>query len=122
MKKYKVPILNSEYFVIVYVGKKDELVKHGAKYTTYSPKTLARDIQNRRGTTYDLFPDLNPLILIDGDSPAHSAIATLAHESSHAIQFIENFLAIDDKSGEFRGHGIGAIMRKVCEDILSRKR
>lgn len=113
MKKVKIPILNSEYSVNVFIGKKAELIKEGAKYTTYSPKTITRELENRRGLAYDLFPDLNPLILIDGDQPVYSALATLAHESSHAVSFIEKFLGIEDKNDEFRGHGIGAIMRAV---------
>lgn len=117
MKKIKVPILNSEYSILVFIGKKSELIKEGAKYTTYSPKTLARELDNRRGLAYDLFPDQNPLILIDGDYPAYSSLATLAHESSHAISFIEKFLGIEDKNDEFRGHGIGAIMRAVGKTI-----
>lgn len=117
MKKVKVPILNSEYSVNVCVGNKAELIKEGAKYTTYSPKTIARDLDNRRGLAYDLFPDLDPIILIDGDQPAYSALATLAHESSHAVSFIENHLGIKDTNDEFRGHGIGAIMRAVGKTI-----
>lgn len=117
MKKIKIPILNSEYSVNVYIGKKAELIKEGAKYTTYSPKIIARELDNRRGLAYDLFPDLNPIILIDGDQAAYSAIATLAHESSHAISFIENYLGIKDTNDEFRAHGIGAIMRAVGKTI-----
>jgi hypothetical protein len=117
MKKKKIQILNNEYAVNVFIGKKDELIKEGAKYTTYSPKTIARELENRRGLSYNLFPDLDPVILIDGDLPAISALASLAHESSHALDFIAEFLGIDDKGGEFRAHGIGAIMRQVGELI-----
>lgn len=117
MKKIRVPILNSEYAVNVYIGKKEDLIKAGAKYTTYSPKTIKRDFENRRGIAYNLFPDLNPLILIDGDMNWYDSLASLAHESSHAISFIEEYLGINDKGDEFRGHGIGAIMRCVGKTI-----
>lgn len=121
MKKIRVPILNSEYAVNVYIGKKEDLIKAGAKYTTYSPKTIKRDFENRRGIAYNLFPDLNPLILIDGDMNWYDSLASLAHEASHAIYFIEEYLGINDKGDEFRAHGISAIMRCVGKTFKLKK-
>jgi hypothetical protein len=122
MKKVKVPILNSEYYVNVFIGKKEELIKEASKYTTYSPKTIKRDFDNRRGLSYNLFPDLNPLIIVDGDMKWFDSVATLAHESSHAVSFIEDYLGIKDTSDEFRGHSIGAIMRRVLKDFNKLKK
>jgi Zn-dependent peptidase ImmA (M78 family) len=120
MKKFKIPIFTNEYSVIVYIGKRIDLVREGAKFTTYSPKTIERDFINRRGVTYDLFANQNhPLILIDGDMSAYDALATLAHEAVHAVRFIENYLGIKDSSDEFTGHGVGIIMRTVGKIILN---
>jgi hypothetical protein len=113
MKKIRVKIFTEEYAVNIFIGKKDELIKAGARYTTYSPKTIKKELEGRRGVAFNLFPGLNPLIIIDGDLPYVTAIATLAHEASHSVDHIMDHLGINDTNGEFRGHGIGAIMRQA---------
>lgn len=120
MKTFKIPIFTEEYKVSVFIGTKGELIKAASKYTTYSPKTITRELENRRGLAYDLFPDLDPLILINGELPAYLALSTLAHESCHAVGFIEKFLGIDDRNDEFKSHGIGTIMRTVSEFVLKK--
>ena len=124
MKKYRVPIFTEEYAVWVYIGTVKECVKEGAKYTTYSPTTLAREFDGRRGLAYNLFTSVNknPLVLVDGDLPVPTAIATLTHEAIHAIDFTMEHLGIDTKETEFRAHAVGAIMRTVLKDILKKSK
>lgn len=116
VKKLKVPIFTEEYYITVFIGKRDELIKAAAKYTTYSPKTVEFDFKGR-GLTYNCFPELHPLILVDGDLPHTISIPTLAHEASHALDYIQEYLGMDDKSGEFRAHGISAILRAIYKII-----
>jgi hypothetical protein len=58
-------------------------------------------------------PDSNPLFIVDGDLPVPVGLATAAHEASHVMDYIIEYIGMDDKSGEFRGHGIGAVMRSI---------
>ena len=122
MRKYRIRIFTEEYAVNVFIGSRDEILNAGVLYTKYAPKSLRRDFESKRGITYNCFPEKNPLILIDGDLPAHIATATLAHEASHALQYLMDYLGMDDRSDEFRGHGIAAIMRTVGKDIFKKKK
>lgn len=126
MKKYCVPIFTEEYKVVVYVGKKDEIIREAAKYAKQSSDkgcTLEwfKETFNGRGHSFS-FPDLHPLILVNGDLPADTAIATLAHEACHAVEYIEDYITLNDTRGEFRGHGIAAVMRAVVKDLLPKKK
>ena len=102
------------------VGTKAELKKAATKYLNYSIEgTIEDDLSHSRGLTYDcLKGGKHPLVLIDGDLPQHIAIATLAHEAVHVVNFIEDYLGINDTSREFVAHGVGAIMRAVLKKIL----
>jgi len=123
MKTYHIPVLNSEYEVTVIIGTKEECWKEGARLAKKSDvpehEWWFRDIFKGRGHTFN-FPDLQPIVMVNGDLPVHSALATLAHEACHAADFISNYVCMDDKSGEFRAHTVGAIMRHVGKDVLKR--
>ena len=115
--KFRVPIFTEEYAVNVLIGTKDDVRKALVAYTQYAPRTIEHNF-NGRGLTYNLYPDKHPIIGVDGDLPIHIAIATLAHEASHALAAIEKYVSMDDKSDEFHAHGIAAIMRTVLATIL----
>lgn len=125
MKKFRVPIFTEEYAVIVYVGTKAEIIKGAAKYLKQSVKAVENDYQNCRGRAWNaldtVYGNKHPLIVIDSSLPAHIALATIAHESSHALDFIEDYIGLDDRSGEFHGHGISAVMRAVNNVFLKKK-
>lgn len=97
MKNIKVPIFTEEYKIEVEITKniKDEF----------------------RGRAFNRLPDKNPLIKINGDLSYYTALATLAHEASHAMDYIEEYLGLEDPSGEFHAHGIGAVMRIVGKSL-----
>ena len=96
--KLKVPIFTENYFITVEITK-GELPKRGEG--------------GYRGRAYNKFPDNNPLIILSGDFPYSEALATVAHEASHCMDYIEDYLGLSDPSGEFHAHGIGAVMRAV---------
>ena len=112
MKKIKVPILTEEYAVWVYIGKPEQVRKETSRY-------LGKEVEKEwnelhRGRTYQgLNYKKHPLIIINGNLPYPIALATLAHEASHAVDYIAEFVGITDTSGEFKGHGIAAIIRGV---------
>ena len=114
MKKYRVQIFTEEYAVNVFIGKRDWCIKEGAKYTTYSPRTIKKDFTGR-GITYNVFPEKNPLILIDGELKATTQIATIAHEAIHAIDYMMDYLNIDSKETEFRGHAVACLLRSILK-------
>ena len=115
MKKYKVQILTEEYSVNVFIGTKDECVREGARYTSFSQSNISDDFQGR-GCAYCLYPKKHPLILIDGSLDKATAIATLAHEANHAMDYLMGYVKIN--SDEFRSHGIAAILRTVLKSII----
>jgi len=121
MKSLKVPIFTEEYAVEVRIGKRVDILKSAAKYLGVSLKAIENDYGNCRGRAWNALDDVygvkHPIIVVDADLPYTVAIATLAHESSHALDFIEDFLGINDRNGEFHGHGIAAIMRRVGKVI-----
>lgn len=123
MKTYTIPILNSEYNVIVILGTIEECCKKGSEIAKQSNvpehEWWFKDIFKGRGHTFN-FPDLSPIVMVNGDLPIHSALATLAHEACHASDAISSYIGIDDKNGEFRAHAVGAIMRHVGKDIFKK--
>lgn len=113
MKKYRIPIFTEEYAVNVVIGKRNEVIKAIAKHTTYSPKTIEREFIGR-GICYDVYPDSNPIIGIDGELKAIPQIATIAHEAIHSIDFMMNYLKLGDDT-EFRAHGVATILRRILK-------
>lgn len=120
LQGFDIPILNSEYAVSVFIGSRDLVKKALVRHTKYAPRTIENDFRGR-GITYNIFPDSNPVIGVDGDLKFNIAIATLAHEAIHAVNFISEYLGMKDTSGEFLAHGVGEIMRKVLEEINKSK-
>jgi hypothetical protein len=118
MKKKIVPILTEEYKIVVYIGTPEELAKSGAKYLELDKDEMESLLSNQRGIAYDsLRAGLGkpPIIFIDGDQDYISAIATIAHEASHAMDYIQRYLGIDDRAGEIHGHGIASVLRHTLK-------
>jgi len=115
MRKYRIPIFTEEYAVNVIIGNRQQVIREIAKYTTYSPKTITKEFTGR-GITYNCYPDnKHPIIGVDGELKATTQIATLVHESIHAIDYLMEYLGIDLKETEFRGHGVATILRKIIK-------
>jgi len=119
MLKVKVQILTYEYSVNIFIGKSEELKEAILKYA-HQPKDIIKErVENCRGTTWNcLINGSYPLIAINSELETKDFLGTLAHEASHAMDFISEYVNIDDRSGEWKAHGIGAIVRKVCGNYL----
>lgn len=113
MKHYTVPIFTDKYFVDVYLGKTKEL-------DAFLKKTLRANIYEANqwdgkhaGKAFNCFPKYNPFIIIDSSLPYFVAVGTVAHEASHALDYIAKHLGLNDESGEFRAYGIGEIVSRI---------
>ena len=120
MKKFRISIFTEEYAVNVYIGNRDELIKNGAIYTTYSPKTIRGDF-NGRGICYNVYPDKHPLVLVDGNLNFQIQLATLTHEAIHAVDYLMDYIKIDMKESEFRAHAVATILRTILNKIVKTK-
>ena len=114
MKKISVPILTEEYSIIVYIGTLQEIAEQGGLYLDLEKRIMDEMLKGKRGIAYNTFRagiNKDPIILIDGDHEYREAIATIAHEASHAMDYIQEYLGIDDRAGEVHAHGIASVMR-----------
>ena len=112
MKRIKVPIFTEEYFIIVIIGSLEELKK------AVKGKVDAKYLDNKRGICLDTLRNGEPpLILINGDYEYSHCISTIAHEASHAMDDIEDYLNIKDINGEFHAHGISSVLRHTLKYI-----
>ena len=121
MKRIRVPILTEQYAINVFIGKRKDVMRAAKKYC--GPR-FDFQMEGRRGMAIDTLntsDPKHPLICIDGDLPADTGLATLAHEASHAMDYLIDYIGILDRSGEFRGHGIAAVMRAVTKLFLKKK-
>jgi len=123
MKKFKVPIFTEEYSVQVYIGTRHEIISAVARYLDCSYKAVDADFGNCRGRAWNaldpVYGKRHPVIAVNGDLPVAVALATTAHEASHAMDFIESFIGVKDINGEFHAHGISAVMRAVGKVFLT---
>lgn len=120
MKKIRVPIFTEEYAINLYIGTKGEVLKEAE-----SRSTTSRLAQSRGVCFYNTLEGddpIHPLILLNGDLPWDVALSTVAHEASHAMDYISEFIGMNDKSGEFKAHGISAVMRAVAQLVKRKKR
>lgn len=112
MKKIKVPILTEEYKILVCIGTIEELITFTNKYApAWDKQRCSALLNNSRGVAWNCLPEEHPLITIDETLSFEEKLATLPHEASHAMQYIMDYLGIEDASDEVRGHGISAVMR-----------
>lgn len=123
MKKVRVPIFTEEYAINLCIGEKEKLVKEAARYCNESEDFIRR-MFNGRGLALDAITKVNkhPLIIVDGSLPCIDSLPTVAHEACHAMDYITSFIGMNDISGEFRAHGVSAVLRTVTRLISSKKK
>lgn len=116
-----IPILNTEYKVIVCWGDEKWLNKVGLKwgYNNIKPTTGIE-----RGLTYttdDL--DRQPIIVLPRYPKAPMEIGTLAHEATHAIDYIFTIIREESKETyrEVYAHSVGAVVRETLKNGRKRK-
>jgi len=120
-----VPILTDEYFVDVLFGDREAVVHAGAKLCGDTVDWFRNEFEGKRGMACNLLKKQrprSPLIVLDSSLPWPVALATLAHEASHCMDYIASYIGIDDRSGEFHAHGIGAVMRSVGKEIAKKQK
>lgn len=116
----KVPILNSEWSAIVCWGKASdvECVLHRFGYPK-NEKYDELDFNGYRGMCF-YRDDCHPAIILPGPPKAPEEVATLAHESVHAV------LNIMDRIGakydtEIVAHSVAAVVRDTLTFIAKSK-
>lgn len=118
MRTVKVSIFTEEYFIWVYFGSRKEIVEAGAKYVGQTVKRFNKDFLNSRGQHLDyLGKGLYSLIIVRTDLSKKVIRAVLAHEASHAMDSLQKYIGINDRNGEFKAHGIAAVMRQAGKYI-----
>ena len=124
MIKKKIRVFTEEYRINVFIGTRDEIVSAAARYLKAQKKDIARQFGSCRGFAWNCLAfeenKRQPLIIVDGDLPEHIALATLAHEASHAMDYIASHISLNDRSGEFHAHGIAAVMRGCGKYIFKK--
>ncbi len=112
LKKFRIPIINTEYRVVVLLGPKDQAQRFIRRY--FEDDTLVI-VGGNRGTTY-ANPKYHPVIYM-GISHRHKDFyGTLAHEAVHAVDDIFNYIK-DNNRGELFAHSVGAIVREVASNL-----
>jgi hypothetical protein len=106
-----VPIFTDEYAIRVCIGPRALVESRAAKYLGASAQKMHQQFDGNRGLAVNALPDRDPIILVDGEMPRDQILATLAHEASHAMDYIGEHLAI--RNGEFHAHGLSVVMRRA---------
>lgn len=109
-KQIEVPIFTEEYKVIIFIGTKESMLEPTVEYTDLEEEYVEERLTRCRGNAW-YRSDLHPLITLNGELDWQTAMATMAHEACHAMDWISDFIQVDDRNGEFKAHGVGAIMR-----------
>lgn len=119
-KTVTIPILNDEYKVVVCWGDKrllrKTLLDHHYSPDNITPAFIEEACANRRGVTFRESRCYS-VIWIDANLPASQAIATLAHEAVHAVDFIMEFIDEDIHHSEIFAHSVGAIVRLTLNQM-----
>ena len=111
-KTVKVPILNSDFHVVVCWG--DNLhVDRVLKREGMQDVNVVESLMGNSGVTF-MSPRLRPVIAIPRYPETAREVGTLAHEACHAVEHIFN--QIGQKLGdELLAHSVGAVVRITLE-------
>lgn len=111
MKTILVPILNDEYKVVVCWGDTAYINKVLKKYK--QPERDLFEFTDYRGKTF-MHSHCYPVIALTSEPKTADIIATLAHESVHAIEYIFTYIG-EQSRDELFAHSIGSIVRITLE-------
>jgi hypothetical protein len=107
-KEIIIPILNDEYKVIVCFGNPDRISKVLKSWGHQEHATIG-GVEDRRGACF-YTKGCHPVIALPRKPKTPTEIGTLAHEATHAIEYI--FDAIQQEfRGELVAHSVGAVVR-----------
>ena len=107
--KIVVPILNTEYKVVVCWGSKKYIEKVGNSYG--HSVELDGDFRGKYFYTKGSYP----LIVLFQPPNTAEFVGTLAHEAVHAVEGIL-FSIGENSAGEILAHSVGAIIREVLKE------
>ena len=112
------PIFTEEYKIKVIIWTEEEIIKCLVKYWI-EEDTATLNTKRWRGSAYNTLSSINkhPIIAINWDFDYTTSLATIAHEACHAMDYIMEFLWVEDHSWEFRAHWISSVMRHVLKKI-----
>ncbi len=119
----RVPILAEEYAIHVFVGLGPTVLRAAHQKLRSNGVRNVRlegSLDGNRGIAWNCLPDHNPIIGVRIDLSGVELLGTLAHEASHAMGHIARATDLDDDRGEFRAHGVGAVMRLVSAALKRR--
>lgn len=115
----RVPIFTEEYAIHVYLGEERRVVRAAEARARSKGCTLLGSLDGKRGIAWNCLPEHNPIIAVRTDLAPIDAIATLAHEAAHAMDYIANNIGIGpDERREFCAHGISAVVRVAGPKLL----
>ena len=106
-------ILNTEYKVIFTWGKPKDIEKVLKSWGHNLHATLG-NVENRRGCTFHT-AGCHPVIAMPRRPKTPTEIGTLAHEATHAVNYIYDMLGEDYRNSELFAHSVGAIVRGVLK-------
>lgn len=111
----RVRVFTEEYAIHVYLGDIETVNRKAQERVDRAcPNGITLDrIGDVRGIAWNTLPKHNPIIGVASDLSLIEAVATLAHEASHAMDFIAENIGLQDGKGEFRAHGISCVIRQV---------
>lgn len=104
-----IPVLNSEYKVIVVLGD-EKSFKRVAKKWEYPDFPIP--FGDRRGSCYNR-SDCHPIIHLLKKPKTPAQIGTLAHEATHAMNHVFDKISEVNRDTEVFAHSVGAIVREV---------
>jgi len=113
MKPRVVQVLNTEYKVVACWGS-DKVLRQTLKdyHHNQSEENLER-CEYSHGMCY-WTEGCHPVIWLPRKPKTPSEIGTLAHEATHAVEFIFRFIS-EEHRGEVYAHSIGAVVREVMK-------
>lgn len=109
---FKASVFTEEYKIDVIIGNREFLLKNVRKAWIHCDDDEFDNLRWKAFNALLLETAVYPIIAIRDDLVYKIAIPTLAHEAAHAMDYIIEFIWIDDRSGEFRAHGIASVMRE----------
>ena len=123
LRYVRVPIFTEEYAIHVYSGAPAAIQRAAEARVRRHDCTLVTNFADKlRGLAWNALPEHNPIIGVRGDLADIDLLATLAHEASHAMGYIVDCTGLDDGRGEFRAHGISAVVRVAGPKLLKGRR
>lgn len=116
----RVPILNTDYSVVVVFGGRKKLIKVLKYYGYEDAEESAEHSKNKRGVCF-YSAGLTPVISMPKSPTTNEEFGTLAHEAVHAVDFLMKFIGQNDV-GEVFAHSVGAIVRETLQENDRRKK